>query len=564
MLLARVGMFHGIAGGIQASKTLLSLESDTMIVDSTPSSEIKTTAPDLAPLRRYLCCEWDRPRRLLSAGAATLAFASCIGLTGCQFDSFMDPSVTGRFEDTAIRIPILDRIAAIETDQDDTVQATEIQPSDLIAEPVIYKVGPSDTLTIDIFEFISPGTPYVIQRRVDERGYITVPQLGSVYVAELTEAEIRNKLVDLLDPEFVRDPVVSVVSETQRQATYNVIAGLGSSNTFFIPEPNFRLLDAIATAGGIPDTVRKIRIVRQVPLKREVEMGHGSPERDGNQTDEHPAIDIPTPPPSGKGDNILDLIDDAIDGDKNKDKPGVLGMDRGAGAKQQTVRANHQPADQPPAIDVPAPSGEMAEGDWAYLGGHWVQIAKSAQSRALAVKQETQDEKQEFDQLVTQRVIEVPVEPLMDGLASYNLVIRPNDIIMIPSPRTGLVHFDGQIARGGTLAIPTNGRLTLKRGIAAAGGLGPLAVPEHVEIHRILNDNLEAIAMLNLRAIMDGAEPDVYLKPDDLIVVGTSWWAAPLAVLRNGFRTSYGFGFLLDRNFGNDVFGAPPTNRFGQ
>jgi len=27
---------------------------------------------------------------------------------------------------------------------------------------------------------------------------------------------------------------------------------------------------------------------------------------------------------------------------------------------------------------------------------------------------------------------------------------------------------------------------------------------------------------------------------------------------------TYGFGFLLDRNFGNDVFGAPPTNQFGQ
>ncbi len=563
MFLTRVGMIHSVAGEARASPTLPSLESNTMIVEST-HSETSTARTDLAPLCRHLRREWDHPRRLLSACVAMLATGSCVSLTGCRFDSFMDPSVTGRFEDTAIRIPILDRIAAIETDQEDTMQATEIQPSDLIAEPVIYKVGPGDTLTIDIFEFISPGQPYVIQRRVDERGYITVPQLGSVNVAELTEAEIRNKLVDLLDPEFVRDPVVSVVSETQRQATYNVIGGVGTSNTFFIPEPNFRLLDAIATSGGIPDTVRKIRIVRQVPLKREVELGHGSPERSEGPTDQPPAIDIPTPPPAGKDDNILDLIDDAIDGDKSQDKPGVLGLDGDANTRQQIRRLDHQPTDEPPAIDVPAPSGELADGDWAYLGGQWVQIAKSPESRALAAKQETQDETQEFDQLVTQRVIEIPVEPLMDGLASYNLVVRPNDIIMIPTPRAGLVHFDGQINRGGTLTIPTNGRLTLKRGIAAAGGLGPLAVPENVEIHRILNDNLEAIVMLNLRAIMDGAEPDVYLKPDDLIVVGTTWWAAPLAVLRNGFRTSYGFGFLLDRNFGSDVFGAPPTNRFGQ
>ena len=37
-------------------------------------------------------------------------------------------------------------------------------------------------------------------------------------------------------------------------------------------------------------------------------------------------------------------------------------------------------------------------------------------------------------------------------------------------------------------------------------------------------------------------------------------WAFPLAVVRSGFRVTYGWGFLLDRNFGNDVFGAPPSN----
>ena len=47
---------------------------------------------------------------------------------------------------------------------------------------------------------------------------------------------------------------------------------------------------------------------------------------------------------------------------------------------------------------------------------------------------------------------------------------------------------------------------------------------------------------------------------DDHIIIGTSWVATPLAIIRNGFRATYGFGFLLDRNFGNDVFGAPPTN----
>ena len=34
-------------------------------------------------------------------------------------------------------------------------------------------------------------------------------------------------------------------------------------------------------------------------------------------------------------------------------------------------------------------------------------------------------------------------------------------------------------------------------------------------------------------------------------------------ILREGFRTNYGFSLRLDRNFGNDVFGVPPFAGFG-
>ena len=46
--------------------------------------------------------------------------------------------------------------------------------------------------------------------------------------------------------------------------------------------------------------------------------------------------------------------------------------------------------------------------------------------------------------------------------------------------------------------------------------------------------------------------------PNDHINIGTNFWAFPLAVVRGGLRVSYGFGLLADRNFGNDIFGAPP------
>jgi protein involved in polysaccharide export with SLBB domain len=115
------------------------------------------------------------------------------------------------------------------------------------------------------------------------------------------------------------------------------------------------------------------------------------------------------------------------------------------------------------------------------------------------------------------------------------------------------------IQRPGTYNLPQNGRLTLTRLVAAAGGFSQIATPERVDLTRVVGDRGQATIRLNARAIFEGTHPDVRLKSDDMLNFGTNFFATPMAVIRNGFRMSYGFGFLVDRNFGNDIFGAPPT-----
>jgi hypothetical protein len=62
---------------------------------------------------------------------------------------------------------------------------------------------------------------------------------------------------------------------------------------------------------------------------------------------------------------------------------------------------------------------------------------------------------------------------------------------------------------------------------------------------------------LDLDAIFAGNAPDFYLKPNDIVNVGSHAVAGFLAVLRNAFRLSYGFGFVYDRNFADsDTFQA--------
>ncbi|MEM1422919.1 MAG: hypothetical protein AAGH64_02840, partial [Planctomycetota bacterium] len=151
--------------------------------------------------------------------------------------------------------------------------------------------------------------------------------------------------------------------------------------------------------------------------------------------------------------------------------------------------------------------------------------------------------------------------PLLQGVARFNIVIRPGDIVHVPSPESGIVYAAGPgIARAGSYNIPANGRLTIMRLVASAGGLSAISVPERVDLTRMVGDDRQATIRLNARAIFEGTHPDVFLKPDDMINFGTDFWSTPYAIIRGGFRFTYGFGFLLDRNFGNDVFGAPPSN----
>lgn len=161
---------------------------------------------------------------------------------------------------------------------------------------------------------------------------------------------------------------------------------------------------------------------------------------------------------------------------------------------------------------------------------------------------------------IIQRVIVVDYDKLIHGDPNQNVVIKPNDYIYVEPPPIGVVYLGGEVVRPGVFQLPTAGELTLGRAITASGGLGAIAMPEKVDLVRRIEGDREATIRVNLAAIMRRTEPDIVLKPDDHIIVGTDFWATPLAVIRNGFRATYGFGFVVDRNWGNDIFGPPPVD----
>ena len=496
---------------------------------------------------------------------ATLAVLSG-AVVGCShWDSYLDPSVVGAWEKTPTKVPILNRIATIEDEPDRFVEYSDIRPGDLIPESEPYRLGAGDQLIVTVYDLIQRDQPSVEQRGIDQLGYLEFPQLGRIYLAGLTEEQARQRIAERAS-EFVDDPLVSVSLQSRRQQAYHLMGNVRAPGPYGIPAMDYRLLEALIAAGGISETAKYVHVIRQVPLTQDA-VGPASPPEPGGGN---------KPAPSGE--ELLDIIDDLSGGGSGALpsrpaevlQPEAGGQPAGEGEPRQPMIDLLDPSDRRPNVPVPIEGASPTDGAtvggtrWVFLDGNWVRSTSGADgsvragSRSVAANPMAGTEG-----LMTQRVIRIRTEPLLAGDARYNIVIRPGDVIRVPMPEAGNVYIDGEVARPGVFTLPSTGRLTLQRAITAAGGLGGLAIPERVDLTRIVGEDQQATIMLDLRAIAQGTQPDVYLKSDDRINVGTNFWAYPLAVIRNGFRTSYGFGFLLDRNFGNDVFGPPPTNRLG-
>ena len=453
----------------------------------------------------------------------------------CELNGFFDPTVVGSFRSTPTTVPILTRLDVIEEPADTLVPVTPVQASDLEVDTQAYTIGPGDTITVQVYQLLTVGADSVQTRQVEATGEVRLQVIGSVQASGKTASQLERDIRQTLaDQDQLEDAEVSVIVLESRHNTFSILGqgGLGQlrPGQYVIPRPGFRLLDALALAGGVPGRTKSLLIIRQAEL---------TPEASGRR----PAGADQPPVPGDPGDLLRDdegdALDRALEGDATPPVDGVFeSQDRTAA---------------PPGVEGGFGSRE-ANQPFVYVPGRGFVRAGTPEAAGDAGPGENPTLRDDLGRLITQRIIDVPYDRLIEGDLRYNVVIRPGDIIKVPDPSAGFVYVMGFINRPGAYTVPGEKDLTLKQLIASAGGLSGLAIPERVDLTRRIGDNYEATVRVDVRAIFNGREPDLFLKPNDLINVGTSFWATPLAVARNGFRVSYGFGFILDRNFNNDVF----------
>lgn len=674
--------------------------------------------------------------------------------SGCG-NKFFDPTQVGRFRPVPAVNVILDSLGVAEETPVAWEQAEEPMPIDAVAVESDYVFRAGDVISVAIFELLQEGIQFVNNYVVTETGKISIPEVGVIEAAGLTEKQLEEKIKQILSPNILKNPSVIVTLSASQQRAFSILGdGVPLPGRYPIPRYNFRLTDALATAGGPrqfnvsyiyvsrfddgnkqiehealkpgfdglelkviePETVMPSRMMQQTDSPRaqnryqwpeskvviaSSEMATdddwkaaGIPQtfqwpssRSQSQINAQNQSQYSAQEPGGVNDilkkqeqrsireqiwlngqinvenamesfrqlasaesrfgalvnnqnsiasssatkktdepvNVRDILKTLQERSRRQQKwlGGEVDIDNAKESLQEMARSNTwtnqrinpqvlassepvtpkvsdeqleskgpehiewkfvdgkwipvqtdsktspETLKTPPVIQTPAPIKEKEEPghvEWVFKNGKWVpvQIGKPVTSEpAEPVRPVIKIEPDEIPEILTvrqepdtgTRLIRIPAERLLAGDSRYNIVIKPGDTIHVPVDVVGEFCIMGHVNRPGYFNM-TGRPMTLKMAIAAAGGLGPLAWPKKVEVVRRIGKKREVTVMLDLDKIASGEQPDVFIKPNDLINVGTHATSRWRAILRNAFRATYGFGFVYDRNFADRDFGT--------
>jgi protein involved in polysaccharide export with SLBB domain len=612
-------------------------------------------------------------------------------LSGCG-SKFFDPTQVGRFRPVPAVNVILDSLGVAEEKPVAWEDAEEPLAIDTVAMESDYVFMAGDIISVAIFELLQEGIQFVNNYVVTETGRISIPEVGVVKAAGLTETQLEEEIKQILSPGILKNPSVIVALAGSQQRAFSILGdGVPLPGRYSIPRYDFRLTDALATAGGPrqfnvsyiyvsrfvgdkktrgyepleqgfdeleleviePETARTSRNIQsrragvrpraeyQWPESKVVisssEMvtdweAAGMPKafewpsnrtrsRMDTQGERKSSTMFAAPETMDEPVSVKDIlntldarsrreqrwlngqvnvenaletfrelvrVEERVDERKNHrdaqasspvpaaPKPMSETLDREEPGRIKWIFQNGKWVSIPEQSVSPKPTEEKEQTghvdvEWVYRNGEWVPIQvgspklpKPIAPVAPVIKIEPGEKplgpikEQALPGLEREpgagtRLIRIPADRLLAGDTRYNIVIKPGDTIHVPVDIIGEFCIMGNVNRTGY--IPITGRpMTLKMAIAAAGGLGPLAWPRRCEVVRRIGRKKEEIVMVDLDKITSGEQPDFFIKPNDLINVGTHPTSRWRAILRNAFRATYGFGFVYDRNFADRDF----------
>jgi len=131
--------------------------------------------------------------------------------------------------------------------------------------PEDYKIAPMDTLTIKVFKADDLSGDY----SVDLAGHISLPLVGQVEAANLTTAQLDEKLKSLLGQKYFEHPDVSVAIKESTAHVVTVDGAVNQSGQFPVAG-SISLIQAVSLAHGTtPDAnPRRVAVFRTIQGQR--------------------------------------------------------------------------------------------------------------------------------------------------------------------------------------------------------------------------------------------------------------------------------------------------------
>jgi len=192
-----------------------------------------------------------------STRVGVLAVAAVFLATGCaqnelgRYSGYWQPSWVIK-NPTRVRNPIVKTDAYwIQKDVVPEEQFPGPTPDDLKASTADYILGPGDLVDITVFELMAPGQPYVTRERISQSGQVTFPYLGVVKAAGLATRGLEEKLADMLEPDYIRNPQVTVFVVEYRNLAVSVLNGVYRPGLYPMSKQDMTLLELVAMAGSV-------------------------------------------------------------------------------------------------------------------------------------------------------------------------------------------------------------------------------------------------------------------------------------------------------------------------
>jgi len=109
---------------------------------------------------------------------------------------------------------------------------------------------------------------------------------------------------------------------------------------------------------------------------------------------------------------------------------------------------------------------------------------------------------------------------LMEGDLSQNILLKPEDVVVVPTNPRNVVFIMGEVNNPGTFPLDPESQLTILKAMVQAGGFGEFAKPSRTVIIR--GDGTgRRIIPVDVEEIMEDPQEteDILLQPGDVVIV---------------------------------------------